>query len=234
VDLTHDRLRSSLGRLSRRLDLAALALLFVFAAFANAAFMTAPLAAFSGQLAARLGLATPQPVTSALLFVTLVLAPATLALSAAYASRAVTGVSVPMRELFCRFSLSLVPLGLAMWAAHFLFHLSTGWSSGWQTIRRAATDAGWHLLRLRDGEFPSPLLGSHAVQVLQTVLLDAGVLLALYLSWRVCLTYAPRGRDALRLFASWAGLATMLYAVGVWIILQPMEMRGLVGPILSP
>jgi len=196
--------------------------------------MTAPLASFTSQLAERLGLATSQPVTSALLFAALVLAPAALALSAAYVSRAVTGVSAPMRELFCRFSFSLIPLGIAMWAGHFLFHLSVGWSSGWETIRRAAADAGWPSLEWRGGGFSAPLLGLEAVQVLQTVLLDGGVLLALYLSWRVCLTYAPRGRDALRLFASWAGLATMLYAVGVWIILQPMQMRGLAGPILSP
>jgi len=234
IDMIHDRLRSSLGRLSRRLDLAALALLFVFAAFANAAFMTAPLAAFSSQLAARLGLATSQPVTSALLFVALVLAPATFALLATYASRALTGIAVPVREVFCRFSLSLVPLGIAMWAGHFLFHLSVGWSSGWETIQRAATNAGLHFLELRDGEFPLPLLGSHATQIMQTILLDAGVLLALYLGWRVSLTYATRPRDALRFFASWAGLATMLYVVGIWIFLQPMEMRGLAGPIMSP
>jgi hypothetical protein len=29
------------------------------------------------------------------------------------------------------------------------------------------------------------------------------------------------------LFAPWAGLAIGLYVVGVWIIFQPMQMRGL-------
>jgi hypothetical protein len=53
------------------------------------------------------------------------------------------------------------------------------------------------------------------------------LLLALYLVWRISLVYAPRMRDALRLFTPWAALATVLYAAGVWIILQPMEMRGL-------
>ena len=64
------------------------------------------------------------------------------------------------------------------------------------------------------------------MRVSQMVLLDAGLLLALYLVWRVALVYAPRGRDALRLFLPWAALAMVLYASGVWIVLQPMQMRG--------
>jgi hypothetical protein len=55
---------------------------------------------------------------------------------------------------------------------------------------------------------------------------------ALYLTWRICLIYAPRLRDALRVFAPWAGVATISYAAGIWIILQPMEMRGLASAVL--
>ena len=136
-------------------------------------------------LAAQLGLGSRTPVTSVLLFIALVAVPAVLAFFAAYASRAVSRISVTARELFCRFSLSLVPLGVAMWAAHFLFHLAVGWDSGWTTIRRAANDVGWHLLKSPSKEIASPLLGADAVRVLQTVLLDAGFLLALYLLWRI-------------------------------------------------
>jgi len=234
MDVVHDWQRSSVGRLSRRLDIAALALVCVFAAFANAAFMTAPVVAFSSNLAARLGLASSQPVTMALLLTALVFAPATLALSAAYVSRAAGQLPVTIRELLCRFSMALVPLGVAMWAGHFLFHLFAAWGSAWTTLRRAANNAGWHLARLPDREMSSPLLGADAMHVLQTVLLDSGLLLALYLAWRICLVYAPRGRNALRLFASWAGVAALLYAAGVWITLQPMEMRGLANTILPP
>jgi len=44
--------------------------------------------------------------------------------------------------------------------------------------------------------------------------------------------YAPRMRDAVKLFAPWAMVAVVLYVIGVWIILQPMEMRGLAALIL--
>jgi cytochrome c oxidase assembly factor CtaG/ferredoxin len=218
--------RSSVGRLAGRLDIAALALVFVFAAFANAAFMTAPVVGFQENLAARFGLNSSLPVTRVLLLIALVPAPGILAVFAAYASRAASRVSVAVRELVCRFSVSLVPLGAAMWAGHFLFHLAVGWGSAWTAVRRAANETGWHLLNLPVREPGSPLLGADAVNVLQTVLLDAGLLLTLYLVWRVALVYAPRGRDALRLFLPWAAIATVLYASGVWIILQPMQMRG--------
>ena len=59
MDIVRDPRRASVGRFSGRLDLAALALVFVFAAFANAAFMTAPVASFEDNLAVRLGLVSP-------------------------------------------------------------------------------------------------------------------------------------------------------------------------------
>ena len=231
MDIIRDAPRSSMGRLSRRLDIAALALVFVFAAFANAAFMTAPVVSFRDNLVARLGLVSPMAVTSVLLLMALVLVPAMLAWSAAKASRAPSDATVATRELFCRFSLSLIPLGVAMWAGHYLFHLAAGWDSAWPAVLRAANDLGWHALNLPHGEFFSPRPGGDAVRVWQTLLLDAGLLLALYLAWRIASGYAPRVRGAWRLFAPWAGITTALYAAGIWIILQPMAMRGLANPL---
>ena len=232
MDIVRDPPRASLGRLSGRLDIAALAMAFVFAAFANAAFMTAPVASFEDNLAGRLGLTSRLPVTSVLLLIALVMAPATLAALSAYASRAASNVSATMRELLSRFSMSLVPLGAAMWAGHFLFHLDVGWDSGWTTLRHTASR--WHLLSSPNSVIPSPLIGAGALSILQTLLLDAGLLLTLYLVWRIALVYAPRVRSAFRLFAPWAGIATALYIAGVWIFLQPMQMRGLSAAISLP
>lgn len=229
LDLIHDKPRSSIGHLSRRLDIATLALVFVFAAFVNAAFMTAPLTSFQESMAALLGLHSTAWVTCALLITGLILVPAILAWVAALGSRAAGRVSTETRELFCRYSLSLVPLGAAMWAGHFLFHLSTGWGSASQVIQRAANDAGWSWLNLGGAQLPSPLFAADTVRALQAVLLDAGLLLALYLMWRMALLYAPRGQRALRLLAPWAAISIGLYIFGVWIFLQPMQMRGLPG-----
>jgi len=231
LDVLNDSPRSSIGRLSRRLDLTALALVFVFAAFVNAAFMTAPVALWRDGLAARLSLQSPQTITSVLLLAGIVLVPAVIALSAARVSHALSSVSVSARELLCRFSMCLVPLGAAMWAAHFLFHLDTGWKSGLVAFQRAMQDAGVKLFKASGIGSSSPLVGADAVLVTQTLVLDAGLLLALYLVWRLARVYAPRARDALRLLAPWAGLATVLFGFGIWIFLQPMQMRGVASPM---
>jgi len=46
-----------------------------------------------------------------------------------------------VRTVFCRFALALLPLGLAMWAAHLLFHMATATSSFMPTLTHA-----WHAL----------------------------------------------------------------------------------------
>ncbi|HTA31061.1 MAG TPA: cytochrome c oxidase assembly protein [Candidatus Cybelea sp.] len=231
MDVVRDPQRASIGRLSRRLDIAALALVFVFAAFANAAFMTAPVVFFEDNLAARLGLGSRLPVTGVLLLIALVPAPAVLAFFAARISHAASHVSAATRELFCRLSTSLVPLGVAMWAAHFLFHFSVGWQTAWPVLRRAANDIGLRVTKLSKWENPSPLLDADAMHVFQTLVLDAGLLMTLYLAWRIARMYAPQAREALRIFAPWAGVATALYVIGVWIFLQPMELRGISNAI---
>ena len=55
---------------------------------------------------------------------------------------------------------------------------------------------------------------------LQLALLDAGLLLSLYVAWRV----APGARR----FLPWAAVAAGLWLAGAWIYLQPMPLRGMV------
>lgn len=230
MTVVEDLPRSSLGRLSRRPDVAALALVLVFAAFTNAALMTAPLVSMQDYFVVRFGLASPLPVTSILLLLALVLAPATLAWLAVHASRTTSHLAVTAGELAGRFAPALIPLGAAMWAGHFLFHLITGWGSAGPSVRRALGDLGWHLPETSQRESVSPWFSADALHILETILLDAGLLLTLYLMWRIALSYEPRLRGALRLCSPWAGIATALYVAGIWIILQPMELRGLPDP----
>ena len=58
---------------------------------------------------------------------------------------------------------------------------------------------------------------------LEIVWLDLGLLLSLYAGCRM-----TRGRSpaAWRAFVPWAFLIVLLFATGVWIVLQPMQMRG--------
>ena len=72
------------------------------------------------------------------------------------------------------------------------------------------------------------LLTPDSLLALQLLLLDAGLLLTLYAGWRIMRAGTARSGAAVGLQLSWAGLALVLYASGVWTFLQPMQMRGMV------
>jgi cytochrome c oxidase assembly factor CtaG len=238
-DLVRDPMRSSLGRLSRRPDMAALALVFAFSAFASAAAMVAPVAAWRDRLAERLSMGSVLPATSVFFLLALVLAPALIVGLAVATGKSLgrvvssptlqsSGDGAPGRELFCRFSLALIPLGLAMWAAHVLFHLLAGWNMPWPVLQRATTDLGLGWLGQPHWAMSSPLFAADSLVAIQLLLLDAGLLLTLYVGWRVANAFAPRVWASLGVFAPWAAVAAGLYASGIWILLQPMQMRGMV------
>ncbi len=169
--LTVDPHRSSLGRLSKRTDIALLALVIVFGAFVNAAGMARPVMRLEHGWHARLG---PN------------------SLPAIVAAFVLAGVVVPalfatLLPTWRRFALALVPVGVAMWASHLLYHVNTFGSS------RPA----------------------------QILLLDAGLLLTLYVNRRIA-------KESIRHLLPWAAVSGVLYLTGIWIVFQPMEMRGMI------
>jgi hypothetical protein len=62
---------------------------------------------------------------------------------------------------------------------------------------------------------------------LEILLLNGGVVVALYLIWRMATQLVPSDASAVRLAAPWSMLAVALYSVGLWILFQPMQMRGM-------
>jgi hypothetical protein len=60
------------------------------------------------------------------------------------------------------------------------------------------------------------------------LLLDLGLLLSLYIGWRIAGACVTRLADRLRLLAPWATVLVGLYGTGIWVFLQPMQMRGMV------
>jgi ferredoxin len=228
ADLLRDPRRSSLGRLSRRVDVAALATVLVFAAFAAAAAMVSPVTEWQERLAASVGL-PPVAMTALSFAAVLALVPALALGPAVLAGRAAARVATSRRELLCRFALALVPLGSAMWAAHFLFHLLSGYAAAWPVLQRAATAVSPSVLGPPDWSLAQLRVGADTLLALQTLVLDAGLLLTLWVGWRLARRYASRDRAALALLAPWACVAIALWAAGIWIFLQPMQMRGLMS-----
>src|SRR5207244_1971647 len=61
---------------------------------------------------------------------------------------------------------------------------------------------------------------------LEVLFLDLGLLLSLYTGYRIALAGSPRMSQALRALAPWALLIVLLFAAGIWLVFQPMQMRG--------
>jgi cytochrome c oxidase assembly factor CtaG/polyferredoxin len=224
ADVLHTAPTSSLGRLSRRTDLAAAAVVLVFAAFANAAAMVPSGATLLSELGRRL----PSLATAAGSFAGVVgaaLAAASLVWMAGLLSRTVAREGTA-GEAFCRTALALVPIGMGMWAAHLLFHL---WMSA-PTLAPllAQTSADFHLHAFSPNwENSMGAAGANALLQMQLLLLGSGLLVTLYVAWRMA--GEARSQVSMRLLAiaPRAMLAVALYMLGFWLLLQPMQMRGM-------
>jgi len=153
-----------------------------------------------------------------------------------------------------RWTLALLPLGLGMWAAHLSFHLITAWGSLEPGLLQASHDLARIGLRLGHLQQPDwtgeqPLLNFRSLLGIQMGILDGGLLGTLYLGWRlvsgtgvqtpaavsiaVPVAVQPRLPGSIgaraRVLLPWATIAIALYIAGIWILLQPMQMRGMVG-----
>ncbi len=129
--------------------------------------------------------------------------------------------------MISRFAFALAPLGFSMWGAHVAYHFLTGASALIPVSQRVTNDFGISLLGRPNWASAAMLVPLDWLPSLQILLLDGGLLLTLYVGWRVARGLSTRARGALRLLAPWACLAVLLYATGVWIVFQPMDMRGM-------
>jgi hypothetical protein len=228
ADLLHDPPRSGVGRFRRRPDLAALLLVLVFGAFVNAAGMVAPVVEAEERLAAALGLAGVRPVvTAGLLGALLVAAPLLVGVTTLLGRWAGCDPRPP-REVACRFIPALVPLGFGMWLAHYAFHLLAGGAAVWPVVQRLAADLG--IAALGEPCWSNCCAGEVApswLLPLEITFLDLGFLLSLYAAYRIAGERGPA--RPLAAFLPWAALVGLLFLAGLWLLFQPMQMRGTLG-----
>jgi cytochrome c oxidase assembly factor CtaG len=218
AELWHNRQRSGVGRFGRRRDIAALIVVLAFGAFANAAGMVGPVAEAQERLASLLGVRSPLLATTAFYLLALVALPPLAVFGAAALSRRWGRLGPSTLEVATRYAYALVPLGFGMWLAHYCFHFLTSYDTAVPVTQRFAADLGLASL----GE---PIWGYACCRPmtpwllpLELLFLDLGLLLSLYTGYRL----AP----SLKALAPWALLLMLLFAVGVWILFQPMQMRG--------
>lgn len=222
-----ERSRKRPPKLFRRFDVAVLIFLLVFAAFAGAGGMVEPLQAWERSLQASFALASTQPVLVGIYLLAIVVLPALLVGSCVWLARIFSRAHVGWRESVSTFAPAFVPLGISMWLIHFSYHLLRGGQAGLPVIQRAATDVGVSIFGAPDWSLSSTMPSFEWLPSLDLLLLDLGLLLTLYVGWRLASRFRLSFARTLGLHAPWAVLALVLYTVGVWIIFQPMQMRGM-------
>jgi Fe-S-cluster-containing hydrogenase component 2 len=225
-DLWRDPSRSGIGRFSKRPDLAALVVVLVFGAFANAAGMTEPVQSWEARVGAALGLSSSTLITSLFYFAALVALPLLAIIGVANVSHRWSHASYSRVELATRYAFALVPIGFTMWLAHFSFHFLTSYETVIPVTQRFVADFGlanwgpprWEAACCRPVASWLPKL--------ELVFLDFGLLLSLHTGYRIALTQSLLSNRVLRSFMPWAVLIGLLFAAGAWLVFQPMQMRG--------
>ncbi len=224
-ELWEDPLRAGVGRFSRRPDLAALALFLTFAAFMNALGMVTPVYALEAWLGAALGVRA-EPVILGLLFLagTVVLPSLLVALTAA-ASAGLSRSGRTVLQEATLYAYALVPVGFGMWSAHYLFHFLVGGLTIVPATQEYLAELGLPLLGTPSWSL-GPLVPDSWLLPLELLLLELGLLFSLVVAYRIAARKLGGGPRAARAAAPWWALAALLSLAGVWLLLQPMEMRG--------
>jgi len=214
--------RSGIGRPLERKDFAALVLVFTFGALLNAFGMVSPVYAVQAWLSRVLGTTERAPILAILFTAGLIIEPAILLGLAAWTTRRATGSRQVLLAIGTRYAFSLVPLGFGVWLAHYAFHFLTGILTVVPVAQNALIELGWHVV-----DQPSwSLTGMRPGPV---YLIELGMLtLGLIGSWIVAVRLARQDypQAAWRAYLPWAVLQILLWASALWLLAQPMEMRG--------
>ena len=226
-ELWEDPKRAGIGRFSQRPDLAAMALFLTFAAFINAFGMVTPvygLEAWMGQL---MGTSSEPLIVGVLFLAGMVVLPAFLVGLVAKGSAKLSSSGRTVVQEATRFGYGLVPLGFGMWIAHYLYHFLIG---GLAIV--PVTQEYLAFLGFSFGGAPAwalgPLVPGSWLLPIELVFLEMGLLVSLVVLHRIAVREVGPGLRAQKAFVPWGFLALLLSVAGAWLLLQPMEMRGMI------
>jgi hypothetical protein len=224
AELADPRRRSGIGRLAKRWDIAALAVLFTFGSLMNALGMIAPIRGLENWVSRIFGFTSEAPALGVLFGAVLIVAPLLLIGGGAEVTRQLVGDrSRSAVQVAVNYAYALVPFGFGMWLAHYGFHLLTGALTIVPVTQRAAVDLlGWPAL----GQPLWTLTGMRPGSVLP---IQAGFIL-LGAMGSFAAAYRTSERDypdrVVAALVAWIAVIALLAAVALWILSQPMEMRG--------
>jgi len=224
TELMTDGMRSGVGFLSKRKDLAALVLVFSFGALLNAFGMVSPVYALEQWLANRLGVNHKLPVLAVVFALFLILEPLLLIGVAAWLTRLSEMRRRSLISIAVRYSYSLVPLGFGIWLAHFGFHFLTGLFTFIPVTQSAVADFGWAVLG--EPRWGLSGLAPNVVQLFEFGFIALGLLGSLLVNYAI--VAAEKMNRPTLVFTVWATVSILMAASAFWLMSQPMEMRGIV------
>jgi polyferredoxin len=214
--------RSGIGRLPQRADLAALAVVFTFAALVSAFTMTSPAYVVEQRLAAALGTRSEWPVLAIIFLVGLLIAPALLLSGAGAIARVLAANRRTLRTTVLDYAYALIPIGLGTWVAHYGFHLLTGVLTVVPVVQSAVVDAFGHAL------LGGPFWGWVGLQPGTVFPIQLGCVI-LGAAGSLAMVQAISQRDQpsrpVLASASWLALVMLITTTALWILSLPMEMR---------
>jgi ferredoxin len=221
-ELWNDTRRSGIGRLSNRNDLSVLALIFTFGALLNAFGMVSPVYAFQDWLAGVLQTTSETIVLSSLFLLLLVVEPVILLGVTAYFAKMWTKSDEKLLPMVMQFAFALVPFGFGLWVAHYSFHLLTGIWTFIPVIQTILVD--WGIPFFGNPQWQLSGLPEELVYPLEIGFLALGLLGTLLVTYRISeKNYYDR---KWQVFIPWAVLSFVLFCAAIWLLNQPMEMRG--------
>ncbi len=222
AELADDTMRSGIGYLSRRKDLSALVVVFSFGALLNAFAMVSPIYALESWLARAFGFSSELPVLASIFTLVLICEPLVLIGVAALVTRWLTGSQKSLLALAVRYSYSLAPIGFGIWLAHYGFHFLTGLYTFLPVAQSAFAELGWAVLGTP--RWGAPGLSPNLVQLFEIGFIVLGLIGSLIVSYSIAATEEVDHPN--RAFIPWAMLALIVAAAAFWLMMQPMEMRG--------
>ena len=215
AELSVDPMRSGIGLLSKRKDMAALMIVFTFGALLNAFGMVSPVYALEQWMANAFGIRYELPLLAFVFALFLIVEPVVLIGIASWLTRGWGRSGKPLLSVAVRYSYALAPLGFGMWLAHFSFHLLTGIYTFIPVVQSAVGFLG-------EPRWGVPGLAPNVVQLFEFGFITLGLLGSLLVSYAIAAAEEPR---PVRVFIVWAGLAVIIAVAAFWLMSQPMEMR---------
>jgi hypothetical protein len=213
----------AVGVWRRRWDLALLTLVLAFSGLTNALGMVPPMYGLASRIGAWLETASEAIVLLVIFGLGNLVIPTGVGLVAAAVSRKLSSPQrTRLQDVLAAFAPSMVPIGLGVWAGHYLFHFATGALTVIPVVQQFILDHGVGWLGASNWQL-GPIMPTTWVLPLQVVAVLAGLGGSLAVLGRISAKFGSRSRSAA---LPWMLLIVLVAATAVYLFTLPMEMRG--------